>query len=117
MAPMSEPQLFAGIPVADYKASSAWYERLFGGPPDFRPHDTEAVWRASERGWVYVVADPGRAGHALVTVLVDDLDAHLAEIAERGIAAPAIETIPNAARKATFVDPDGNAITFGETAG
>jgi hypothetical protein len=47
-------------------------------------------------------------------VLVDDLDAHVDAIADRGISRPEIETIPDAARKATFRDPDGNSITFGQ---
>jgi hypothetical protein len=34
--------LFAGIPVRDYNAAVAWYERLFGAAPAFMPDDTEA---------------------------------------------------------------------------
>lgn len=41
--------LFAGIPVKDYKTALAWYERLFGCPPAFLPNDTEAVWVVAER--------------------------------------------------------------------
>jgi hypothetical protein len=44
--------LFAGIPVADYGEAAAWYERLFGRPPDMRPHETEAVWRIAGGGSV-----------------------------------------------------------------
>jgi len=78
-------ELFAGIPVADFGAARPWYERLMGRPTDLVPHDTEVAWRLGEAtGWVYVVADPDRAGRALVTVLVDDLDSHLGELAERG---------------------------------
>jgi catechol 2,3-dioxygenase-like lactoylglutathione lyase family enzyme len=36
--------LFAGIPVTDYAAALAWYERIFGSTPSFVPTDTEAVW-------------------------------------------------------------------------
>jgi hypothetical protein len=36
--------LFAGIPVRDYTAAAAWYERLLGAPPSFLPNDIEAVW-------------------------------------------------------------------------
>ena len=31
------PYLFAGIPVSDYAAALAWYERLLGSPPSFFP--------------------------------------------------------------------------------
>lgn len=33
--------LFAGIPVSDFAAALAWYERLLGGPPSFFPHGAE----------------------------------------------------------------------------
>jgi hypothetical protein len=36
--------LFAGLPVHDYTAAAAWYERFLGAPPSFLPNDTEAVW-------------------------------------------------------------------------
>jgi hypothetical protein len=40
--------LFAGIPVRDYTAAAAWYERLLGAPPSFLPNDTEAVWELAD---------------------------------------------------------------------
>ena len=40
--------LFAGIPVNDYAAALAWYQRLLGSPPRFFPSDTEAVWELAE---------------------------------------------------------------------
>ena len=78
-------ELFAGIPVSDYDAAVPWYERLLGSPPTFLAHATEAVWELDEHRFVYVEQDPGRAGHALVTLFVDDLDACVAGIAERGL--------------------------------
>jgi catechol 2,3-dioxygenase-like lactoylglutathione lyase family enzyme len=110
---MTATELFAGVPVRDREAAFAWYERLFGAPPAFRPHDDEAVWRVAG-GWVYVVVDPERAGHALVTALVDDLDAHLAGLSGRGIAAARVETYGGGARKAVVVDADGNEVGFAE---
>jgi predicted enzyme related to lactoylglutathione lyase len=110
---MTPTELFAGVPVRDRDAAFAWYERLFGAPPDFRPHDDEAVWRVAG-GWIYVVVDAGRAGNALCTVLVDDLDAHLAALAARGIAVARVETYGSGARKAVVADPDGNEIGFGQ---
>ncbi len=35
--------LFAGIPVAEYAAALAWYERLLDFPPTFLPNESEAV--------------------------------------------------------------------------
>jgi predicted enzyme related to lactoylglutathione lyase len=106
--------LFAGIPVADLDAAIDWYERLFGAAPDMAPNDTERTWRLTDASWVYVVADPERAGKALVTLMVDDLDARLAAIRERGIEVGEIEEINEKTRKAEIVDPEGNRIGFGQ---
>jgi catechol 2,3-dioxygenase-like lactoylglutathione lyase family enzyme len=105
--------LFAGIPVNDYAAALAWYERLLGSPPSFFPHDTEAVWELAEHRFVYVVQRPERAGHALLTVIVDDLDTVMAEAARRGLEPAKRETYGDGVRKTTYVDPDGNEIGFG----
>jgi catechol 2,3-dioxygenase-like lactoylglutathione lyase family enzyme len=114
MAPLGVSVLFAALPVADITAASAWYERLLGRPPDMRPHAGEATWQVAQAGWIYVVADVPRAGSGLVTLIVDDLDATLGELADRGIQAGSVETLGNGVRKATVADPDGNAISFGE---
>lgn len=105
--------LFAGVPVADYAAALDWYERLFGAPPSFFPHDTEAVWELAEHRLVYVVQRPEHAGHAVLTVLVDDLDALVAGIAQRGLEPAEREAYPNGVRKITYVDPEGNEVGFG----
>lgn len=105
--------LFAGIPVSDYAAALPWYERLLGCPPTFIASETEAVWELAEHRSVYIVQRAERAGHATHTVLVDDLDAHVAEIARRGLDPAVRETYGNGARKATYRDPDGNEFGFG----
>ena len=105
--------LFAGIPVSDYPAALAWYEKLLGGPPSFFPHDTEAVWELAEHRLVYIAQQPEHAGHAMHTIIVDDLDGRIAEIAQRGLAPATQETYGNGVRKATYLDPEGNEIGFG----
>ncbi|MFF7176999.1 VOC family protein [Streptomyces sp. NPDC008121] len=105
--------LFAGIPVEDYATALAWYERLFGSPPAFLPNDVEAVWKVDEHRYVYIEHRPGRSGHALHTLFVDDLDARVAAIAGRGLTPTERETYANGVRKVTFHDPDGNEIGFG----
>lgn len=106
-------ELFAGVPVRDRARAAAWYERLLGAPPAFFPNDTEAVWELAEHRYVYVDVRPEDAGHALHTLFVDDFDARLAEIAERGLEPAETETYDNGVRKAIFRDPDGNEIGFG----
>ena len=105
--------LYAGIPVNDYAAALAWYERLFGSPPTFVASDTEAVWELAEHRSVFIEQRPENAGHAMHSVFVDDLDALVAEIASRGLEPTTRETYSNGVRKAIYHDPDGNEIEFG----
>ena len=105
---------FAGVAVADYPSARAWYERLMGRPPDFTPHDHEAVWQIVENGWIYVVADTDRAGKGLLTLMVDNLDRHITELKERGLAVGAIEAREGLYRRAEVTDPEGNTITFAQ---
>lgn len=109
--------LFAGIPVRDYSAALAWYEKLFGAPPSFFPHDTEAVWELAEHRLAYVLERPDRAGHAMHTLIVDDLDTLEAEIAGRGLEPVTRETYGNGVRKITYADQDGNEIGYGAVPG
>jgi catechol 2,3-dioxygenase-like lactoylglutathione lyase family enzyme len=94
--------LFAGLPVSDYQGALTWYERLLGSEPTFFPNATEAVWELAER-----------AGHALHTVFVDDLDERIERISARGIEPALQETYGNGVRKVIYRDPDGNEIGFG----
>jgi catechol 2,3-dioxygenase-like lactoylglutathione lyase family enzyme len=105
--------LFAGIPVGDFARAMDWYERLLGEEPTFMAHPTEAVWELAEHRFVYVEEVPAHAGHAELTIFVDDLDARVAAMAARGIEPTARETYSNGVQKVSYRDPDGNEIGFG----
>lgn len=106
--------LFAGIAVSDFDASLTWYRKLLGAEPTFFPHETEAVWQLDEGRLVYIVQRPEHAGHALQTLIVEDLDTVLSRTAERGVEPAKQETYANGVRKITYLDPDGSEIAFGE---
>ncbi len=105
--------LFAGISVGDLARALDWYEQLLGGPPGFQPNDTEAVWEVGDHAYVYVELRPEHAGHALITLFVDDLDRRVAAISDRGIEPVRREAYENGVRKITYRDPEGNEIGFG----
>ena len=105
--------LFAGNRVSDFATARAWYEKLLGSEPTFTPHDTEAVWELAEHRYLFIVEDEDGAGRADTTVFVGDLDERVADIASRGIEPDERETYPGKARKAIYLDPDGNEISFG----
>ena len=113
MIPATNLDLFAGIPVSDYTVALSWYERLFGSEPTFFPHETEAVWELAEHRFMYIVQKPEHAGHAVNLSFVNDLDALVAQITERGLNPAERETLSNGVRKVTYRDPDGNEIGFG----
>ena len=105
--------LFAGLRVRDFQAARPWYEQLLGEPA-FLPHATEAVWTLAEDRSVYVVEHADGAGNSVVTLtFLDDLDAHVAAIAARGLEPDERETYSNGVRKAIYRDPDGNELAFG----
>jgi catechol 2,3-dioxygenase-like lactoylglutathione lyase family enzyme len=105
--------LFAGLPVSDYQRALTWYERLLGSGPAFFPNATEAVWELAEHRYLYIEELPGRAGHVLHTVFVDDLDERVESIGARGIEPASQETYGNGVRKVIYRDPDGTEIGFG----
>ena len=103
-----------GSQISDFAAALAWYERLLGAPPSSLPHETEAVWELAEHRLVFIVQRPEHSGHAMHTIIVDDLDTLMAEVAQRGLEPATRETYSNGVRKTTYVDPDGNEIRFGQ---
>jgi hypothetical protein len=68
-------------------------------------------------GWVYIVGDAGRAGSSLLTLLVDDLEERVAELAGRGLETAPIETLPGLVQTALITDLDGNTIQLGQPLG
>ena len=103
--------LFAGIRVRELGAARTWYERLLG-EPSFFPNEREAVWTLADERSVYIEENPQRAGGALITVWVDDLDAVVAEIASRGLEPDERETYDNGVRKIIYRDDEGNELGF-----
>ena len=71
--------LFAGIPVRDYEEALARYKCLLGSEPSFVPHATEAVRELAEHRLLFIVQRPERAGHAMQTIFLGDLDAMVGE--------------------------------------
>lgn len=108
-----EIDLFAGISVSDLDAAKDWYARLLGIDYSFLPNDTEVVWELAEHRFLYVQLDPARAGNALQTLFVDDLEAFTDAAGARGIEPQSRETYENGVRKVTYRDPDGNEIGLG----
>jgi tetratricopeptide (TPR) repeat protein len=109
--------LFTGLGVRDLEEARAYYERLLGRPPDLVPNEQEAAWKLTGAGWLYIDAGAGTAGGSVLTILVEDLDAHVAALARRGVHPDRTDVLAGHGRKALFTDPDGNRITFAHPGG
>lgn len=105
----------AVIPSTDLAAARGWWTRLLGREPDLVPMPTDLEWRFPEGGGLQVVEDAEHAGSGSVTLGVDDVDAEVAAIADRGLEVPAAQTVPSGQfRIAMIKDPDGNTIVLAE---
>ena len=111
---MPVTEVFAGIAVRDRDAAIEFYERVLGARPMLLPNDEEAAWQLTGGGWLYVLRDLDRAGSAVVTLLVDDLDDRLAAARERGIELGPVETKAVSVRSTWITDPDGNCLQIGQ---
>src|SRR5665213_463894 len=109
---MAIDQVLAVVPVSNMDAARTWYELLVGRPEDNHPMETLVEWRVTDTGWIQLFHDPERAGATQLNLAVDDLDEHVAELSERGLALENIVTANKGVRLSTLIDPDGNRITF-----
>ncbi|MGB2922484.1 MAG: VOC family protein [Mycobacterium sp.] len=107
---MAIEHVLAVVAVSDLQASRRWYGALFGRQPDNEPMATLAEWQVTPQGWLQVFVDPDRAGSSLFNLAVEDLDAHLAAAAGRGLEPQAVVEADKGVRLSTLTDPDGNLI-------
>ena len=107
---MSIEHVLSVVPVSDLDRANAWYEKLFGRPADNNPMPVLVEWQVVPGGWVQVFVDADRAGSGLLNFAVDDLSAHVAEAAERGLTPGDVEDVNKGVQLSTLRDPDGNLI-------
>ncbi|MGY3038439.1 catechol 2,3-dioxygenase-like lactoylglutathione lyase family enzyme [Rhodanobacter sp. TND4EL1] len=119
---MTAHQVLATVAVSDFAASSAWYSRLFGRDPDNSPNAACAEWEIARRTRIQLLsrsACPGPGSHAGATsvgIMVDNLDEILHMLQDRHIDVPAPQLATHYVRFAPVCDPDGNMVTFVESA-
>ncbi|MFG3656781.1 VOC family protein [Streptomyces sp. NPDC047706] len=110
--------VYAVIPVADFEAARAWYERLWGRPADREPMSGLAEWEVIEGGAIQLLLEPDRAGAAMLTLGVDDVAGEVRLAAERGLDLGTVQDTPGGGfRIAAVNDPAGNVVTFAQGIG
>jgi len=108
---MTITNALAGIAVEDLAIVLPWYEAVFGRPADARPMADIAEWKFSTGGWVHIATDADRAGASSVTLIVDDLASHIADLETKGVT-PVSTRFGNFVKTAIYRDPDGNQLIF-----
>lgn len=114
---MTIVNVLASLKVADFDAAVTWYETLFGRAPDRRPMDDLAEWQLAPSGGVQVFRNRAGAGATTVVIGVDEVDATVAELVERGLSLEASDVPSGRFRLATIQDPAGNTVTFAQDLG
>ncbi|MBX9397456.1 VOC family protein [Streptomyces sp. TRM72054] len=109
--------VYAVMSVADFEAARTWYERLWGRPADRDPMEGLAEWEVIPGGAIQLLREPDRAGAAMLTLAVDDVDAEVRLAADRGLDLGTVQDTPGGFRVAAVTDPAGNVVTFAQDIG
>lgn len=109
---MSFEHVLAVVHVSDVDRSRQWYTSFFGRAEDNNPMPSLVEWQVLPGAWVQVFHDPGRAGTDEVNFAVDDLEAHLGRLRERGVEPGDIVEASKGVRLSRTDDPDGNVVSL-----
>lgn len=112
---MTFSHVLAVAPVRDIETAVDWYTRLMGRQPDTRPMPGLADWHVAPGGWVQVFVSPEHAGSTLLNLAVENLDATLAQLADRDIHGADIQPGAQNVRFTAVHDPAGNRVTLIES--
>jgi ketosteroid isomerase-like protein/predicted enzyme related to lactoylglutathione lyase len=102
----------AVLSTDDIARAEAWFERFFGRPADASPMPVLREWHEGSGG-IAVFEQADQAGNGFVTMLVDSLDAHRAQLVERGLQLGATQA-GDQSGVAQIKDPSGNTITLAQ---
>jgi predicted enzyme related to lactoylglutathione lyase len=111
---MSIDNAIASVAVTELRTAAAWYEKLFGRPPDSSPMPEVREWKFERGGWLQVYQLAERAGSGSFTLAVSNLDDEVRKLRAMGV-----DTSNRSSGSMTTVvmitDPDGNHIALAET--
>ena len=102
---------YASLLVADMAAGEAWYTKLLGRGPDYRPMPTLLHWELSDQGGLMLSSSEEIASRGSIFLYVADLAAERRRLDEAGIALGS-DIAGDYSTLAQVRDPDGNLITL-----
>jgi hypothetical protein len=108
---MEMQKVYTALLTAALTVSEAWYTKLFGRGPDYRPMDTMVQWDLFDHGGVALVTDRDLAGRGAMFFIVDDLAAERRRLQGLGIVL-GDDIQGDYSTLAQVHDPDGNLLTL-----
>ncbi len=107
-------KIYAALLTADLAAAEAWYTKLLGRGPDYRPMDSLVQWELYDQGGLMLSSSAEIAGKGVAFLYVDDLAAERRRLQDLGIVLG--DDIPgDYSTLAQVRDPDGNLVTLATT--
>lgn len=103
--------IYAVLLTDDVQAAEAWYSKLLGRAPDFRPMKTMVQWELSDQGGLAVSSDDVIASTGSVFLIVDDVEDERRRLEGLGIELGG-DLQGGYSTLAQLTDPDGNLITL-----
>ena len=108
---MNLQKTYTALRAADLAAAEAWYTKLLGRRPDYRPMDTMVEWELSDQGGLVLASDTLIAGKGVMFLIVDDVAAERHRLNGLGIVL-GDDIEGDYSTLAQVRDPDGNMITL-----
>lgn len=102
---------YAALLAPDLADGEAWYTKLLGRGPDYRPMATLLHWEFSDHGGLMLSSSPEIAGRGVMFLYVADLEAERRRLNDLGLDLG--DDIPgDYSTLAQIRDPYGNLITL-----
>ena len=108
---MNLQKIYTVLLTADLAAAEAWYTKLLGRPPDYRPMDTLVQWELFDQGGLALSSDDEIAGRGVMFLYVDDVAAERRRLRGLGIVL-GDDIAGDYSTLAQVRDPDGNLLTL-----
>lgn len=108
---MNLQKAYTVLLTADLAAAEAWYTKLLGRGPDYRPMVTLVQWELSAGGGVALSTDDEIAGRGVMFFIVDDVAAERQRLRPLGIVL-GNDIAGDYSTLAQVRDPDGNLLTL-----
>lgn len=108
---MNLQKFYTALLTEDLAAAEAWYTKLLGRGPDYRPMDTLLHWEFFDHGGLAISTDDEIAGRGVMFLYVDDVAAERSRLQGIGIVL-GDDIEGDYSTLAQVRDPDGNLLTL-----